>query len=110
MNHQIQNDIHIGAAVAEAAEAVAFDKHRPSDVRAHHLHDRVEALTMPDLQPAPPMCSQLDQLACFGGGHCDGLLHQDVFTGLQTGLGDMVVGGRRHGDAHDIDLRQQLLD
>ena len=63
MDHEIENHIHVGAPLAEAAQAVAFDKDRATDVRTHDLHDRIEAFTVSNLKSASALRRQLDQLA-----------------------------------------------
>ena len=91
MDHEIENHVHVGAPLAETAQAVAFDKDRATDVRAHDLHDRIEALTVSDLKPASALRCKLDQLARLAGSHSNGLFHENMFAGLQTGFCDLVM-------------------
>src|SRR4029079_16050593 len=91
VDHEIENHIHVGASSAEAAQAVAFDKDRPTDVRTHALHDRIEAFAVSDLKPASALRRKLDQLARLAGSYCDGLFDEDVFAGLQTGFCNGVM-------------------
>ena len=62
MNHQIQDDIDVGTALTVDAHSLAFEQHRPSNVRPHHLRDRIEPLAVPDLQRASIALGQLHQL------------------------------------------------
>lgn len=110
MDHQIQNNIHIGPALAETAEPVAFNKDRLPDMGPHDLHDRIEPLTVADLETAPLLPGQMDKLVGFCRGHGNRFLHQHVFARRQTGLGDMVMGGCRDCHTDHIHMREKLFD
>ena len=49
VDHEIANDVDIGATIDERREPVALEKARPCDDVARGAERRVEALEMPDL-------------------------------------------------------------
>ena len=79
---------------------MAFDKGRPSDVRAHELHDRIEPLAVADLQEASPFLRESDQFPRFGDRYGNRLLHQHMLSGLKTGFREIEMhrGGSRNAD------------
>ena len=71
MDHEVENDINVGAARRERPQAVRLDEARVVDAPARRPHDRVEALRVADAEEAPRARRRAGHGGCLRqrGGH-----------------------------------------
>ena len=108
VDHQVQDDVHVRAALAVRRQPVAFDEARPRQVRLGRQNGRVEALEMAHLQDALLAPGQLDERGRLFLRLGDRLLDQHVCAGVEEVACDREMRGRLRDDAHRIDAAQQL--
>ena len=85
VDHQVEDDVDIGAALAERRQAVALDEARPGDDAGQGADRRVEALEVPDLQDAPARVRRIDQRLPLRDRDGHRLFDQDVDALVEQG-------------------------
>jgi hypothetical protein len=110
VDHQIEDDGHIGAARFERRDACRFDIERRSGARGHRLKGGGESLQMTHLENDIAVLRQGSQFVRLRQGRGYRLFDQHMLAGPQRGRGDSMVGIRRGGDDQRVDLGQQFLE
>lgn len=100
VNHQVDDHIHIRAAVGEHAYALGFDEKRQVQAGLDGPYGRVEAFDQAHLQDAAMVRREPDQRVRLGQRGGDGLFHHHVHAVLQAEAAHLEVtgGGGGHGD------------
>src|SRR5262249_38337615 len=107
VNHQIEDDIDVGAALAEGRQAVTLDETRLRENAGKRADGRIEAFEVPDLQNALVPFGHLDQALPVGNRLGHWLFDQDIDS-----LGEKIVRQRgmhgcRNGEADTVDTTEQ---
>ena len=108
MNHQIQHDVDVRAAMLEWREPGGLDEPRHGKYGLQRLDGGVEALQVSNLQNPLGTAGRVDQADALFHGRGHRLLDQHVRSGLEELLGHGEVIGRRRDDAHCIDAAQEF--
>ena len=103
VDHEVQHDVDVGAALGERREAVTLDEARLADDAVERADRRVEALEMADLQHAPAADGELEQRLALVHRRGERLLDQHVDPGVEQVARDGVVQLGRDGDARAVD-------
>ena len=107
VDHQIQNDRHVGPARLERRDPHRLDIQRRPGARGQGLVGGRKPLQMPDLQHQLVRDGQRGQFVGFRQSRGDRLFHQHMLAGAQGGGGHGVVGIRRCRDNQRVDRGQQ---
>ena len=83
VDHQVPNDVHVGAPPGEGAEPVHLDEPRLREHPERRLDGRVVALDVPDLDDAPAGARDRQEAVRLGEGRGHRLLDQDVPPALE---------------------------
>src|SRR5690348_3645972 len=97
VDHEVKDDIDVQRAGAEDAEAMRLKEHGRVDAGLGGGDGRVEALEVARLQDARALCCEIDELRRLVGGGGEGLLDEQIESGVEELLGDFEV--RRCGRA-----------
>ena len=108
MDHEVENDINVGAARRERPQAVRLDEARVVDAPARRPHDRVEALRVADAEEASRARGRAGHGGCLRqrGGHR--FFDQDRQAAFQARLDDRGVRRGRDGHADRVELPRQV--
>src|SRR5579863_5362991 len=91
MDHQVEYDVNVGAALGEGREPMAFDEARRAENRAQ-VHDRrIKAFEMADLQNAPGARGDSGEIVGFGERRSHRFFDEDIETLFHQVAGDGVM-------------------
>src|SRR5690606_4263117 len=102
VNHQIEHDAHIAAALLERREPMRLDEARCFELPHCGDDGRIEALQVPDLQHATTSLRGRDQLLRFRDGGCDRFLDEHMNAVLEQLAADPMMQWRGHSQAHCV--------
>ncbi len=108
MDHQVEDNIDVGASPGEHAETVRFDETGLADPWQHRLQRRIEALGVADQQQPARTRRLVRHGARLGesGGHR--FLDEHRQPAIEAaGHGGRMVDGR-HRDGHRIEVRREV--
>ena len=103
MDHQVEHDVDVEAALGERSEAMDFDEPRIGQHRAGGRHRRVESLDVPDGQHRVTFHRGVNDRVGFSEGSRERLLDQHRDARLEKRQRDRVMNLGRHGHRHRID-------
>ena len=83
MNHQIEDDVDVEAAIGKRTQPMHFDETRMIEQRAHGGDGRVVALGVPDAEDGTRCARRIDHRLCLTGISRERLLHQHADAALQ---------------------------
>ena len=108
MNHQVEDDVDVEAALRKGAEAMDLDEARIGQQRPRGIDRRVEALGLTDRKRNAGPCRGRDHRIGFRQGARQRLLHEHGDAGVEKRQRDrgMLFGWDR--DGHGIDRPKQL--
>ena len=98
VNHQIEDDTDVGAAIWVRRETMRFDKTRMGQSRFERAQHRIESLDVADLKNQLIARGQFCQLGRVLRIFRDRLLNQQMFALLQKRKRDFVVRACRRRD------------
>ena len=110
VDHQVQYDPDVGAAVRVWREAGNLEEARVFQLGFERVKDRVEAFDMADLEDAAFRGGELRELTRVGGRVGDRLFDEEVLALREEGFADLVMGGCRGADRGGIDQRGEFLE
>ena len=102
MNHQVEHNIDVQSTRRKHGEPVRLKEHRPSQLRLHRQHCRVEPLQMPRLQYAALLRRQRKQIIRFSQRCRNRLFHQNIDARIQQRRSHSVMMHRRHGNTRRV--------
>ena len=108
MDHEVEHDVHLRAALLEGGEPLALDEERPRHALGERAERLVVALDVSRLEHQLLAFGELDQLVGLGERGGDRLFDQEVQTLLQALSRHRVVAIGRHRDDRRIDLAERL--
>src|SRR5690606_13074416 len=108
VNHQIEHDAHIAAALLERREPMRLDEARCFELPHCGDDGRIEALQVPDLQHATTSLRGRDQLLRFRDGGCDRFLDEHMNAVLEQLAADPMMQWRGHSQAHCVHSPDEL--
>jgi len=108
MNHQIQNDVHVGAALEKGMQTMHFNKGGPGDHLLEGHHGGIEPLDESDLQNQAVFPRQCQKLVGLLKRRAQRLFDERVNAGGQEIPGDGKMISRRHGDADRVHAIQHV--
>jgi len=108
VDHQVQDDRHVGTARLERGDAGAFDIQGPGDAGADGTVFGAVAQEVADLQDGAGLLGQGCQLVGLRQRGGDRLLDQDVAAGLDGLGGQRVMGVGGGGDDQRVTGGQQV--
>ena len=108
MDHQVEHDIDVEAALGKRAQSVNFDESGLPNQRPHPFHRRIEALRVTDRQDDPAAPGQLEQPIGIRRRRRHRLFDQHVHAALEERLGDLEMRLRRRRNRHRIDRIENL--
>jgi hypothetical protein len=108
VDHQVEYDRHVGAALLERGESLTFDEQRAIEIGARRPDGAVEPLDVTHLQQRAGSLGGCDQLVGFVQRGRERLLHEHGNTGAQAGEPDFGMHRCRHGDRDGPGQVEQL--
>jgi len=104
VNHEVEDDIDIEAAIGKCAQAVHLDEPRMIEQRTQGRNRWIEALRMSDSEHGTRGLGCLDHLLRLRSISCERLLHEHADPTLQERKRDaqMRLGRHRNGDGIDV--------
>src|SRR5262249_22754483 len=103
VDHEVQDNVDVGAALGERREPVTLDEAGLRDEPVEGEHGRIEALEMPGLQDATAPHRELDERLRLFHRRRERLLDQHVDPRVEEVAGDVVVAVRRDRHARTVD-------
>jgi len=110
VNHQIEDDADVGAAVRIGREPVGLDESRIRQAFFQRAQDRIEALDVADLEDEATRRGQFRQLAGMRGVIRDRFFHEQMFAAREQLPRNFEMRAGRRGDRRGIDLLGKLVD
>ena len=104
MNHQVEDDVDVEAALGKNSQAMDLDEPRRGDEREHGRDGRVVALGVTDGKRRARLLRGGDHLVSLREGACHRLLDEHRDPLLEERHRDVAVQLGRHRDGHCIDL------
>jgi hypothetical protein len=109
VNHQIQNDVHIGPSLKKRMQAVNFNKNRSGNDFFKSHDGRVEPFDKSNLYHQLVFAGQREQFIRFFKCGTHGFFDQNVNARRQKIFGHFVMLACGHGNADSVNLTQHLL-
>jgi hypothetical protein len=110
VNHQVEDDADICAAVRVRRQAVCFNEARVGQPFFQGAQHGIKPLNVPNLQNQLVDCGDLGEFAGLLGRFGNWLFHEKMFTGSEEAVSHLVmrVGGR--GDGGSVNLLRELIE
>lgn len=89
---------------------MALDEAGSVNLRPNSTNRRIESFNVPDLQDTSTPVSEIDKFGRLGERDGDRLFHQDMYACIEAEFRDRMMGQRRNGNAHGIDMREECGD
>jgi hypothetical protein len=109
VDHQIQHDIDIRAALDERRQAVALDKFRILDHAFKTANRRIKPFEMADLKQRPLGRRQRDQFLGLGQIRGQRFFDQDIDAGVKKVTRDSMMITGRHRNAGATNSADELV-
>ena len=109
VNHQVEDDVDVEAALGKRAEAMDLDEPRIGQQRARGGDRRIEALGVADGEHARRASAAAAIISSASSSdRAIGFSTSDRHAGRQERQRDVAMQLGRHGDRHGVDLPEQL--
>ena len=110
MDHQVEDDVDVGAARLERGEPVRLDEQGLAQHVGQRQDRGVEALEMADLKHDAARVRERDQRVRLLERRRDRFFEQDMQAGIEKLARDREMRPRRHHDARGLDPARELAD
>src|ERR1051325_9034699 len=108
MNHEIEDDVDVEAALRKRAEAMDFDEPRIRDEWQRLRHGRVEPLRMSGREQRAAALRRVDEATGIGNAWRNRFFNQRGDAGAEKRQRHVQMRHRRHGNGHCVDVRNQI--
>ncbi len=109
VNHEIEHDADIGAAIRIRGEAMRLDETRMREPFFERAQDGIEALDVADLEDEVTLGGQTRQRGGVVGVFRDRFLDQEMLPGFEQRAGHFEMAARGRGDRGRVHVLGEIL-
>ena len=110
VDHEIEDDADIGAAIRVRREPMGFDETRIGQAFFQRAQDGIETLHVPDLKDQAARGRQFRQLARVRGVVGDRFFHEQMLAVGQEFPADLEMSIRRRGNGCGVDQLRKFFE